>query len=128
MTNFHNWMLPLHYGSQLKEHLEVRSRCGMFDVSHMLVTDIKGPDAFSFIRLLLANDIAKSAEKGQSIYSCMSNEEGGIIDDLIAYYFAADWIRIISNAGAASAFKSHIENYITQVERCEITYLNKVQY
>lgn len=97
MVDFGGWDMPLHYGSQLKEHLQVRGQSGMFDVSHMTVVDIQGPDAAALLRVLLANDIAKLTAAGQALYSVMLNTDGGVIDDLIAYFRAPDSYRLVVN-------------------------------
>ncbi len=99
IVDFGGFDMPLHYGSQIEEHHKVRSDAGMFDVSHMVVSDLKGPETLNFLRLLLANDVARLKTKGRAIYSCMLNSKGGVLDDLIVYYMADDWYRIVSNAG-----------------------------
>ncbi|MEZ5627118.1 MAG: glycine cleavage system aminomethyltransferase GcvT [Rhodocyclaceae bacterium] len=101
MVDFAGWDMPVNYGSQIEEHHAVRSDAGMFDVSHMLALDLTGADATTFLRTLLANDVAKLTVPGKALYSCMLNDEGGVIDDLIVYYFAADTFRIVVNAGTA---------------------------
>ncbi|MDO4878805.1 MAG: glycine cleavage system aminomethyltransferase GcvT [Neisseria sp.] len=85
LVDFAGWSLPLHYGSQVAEHEAVRRSAGMFDVSHMLVTDIEGKEAKAFLRRLLANDVAKLGFTGKALYSAMLNGQGGVIDDLIVY-------------------------------------------
>ena len=72
--------------------------CGIFDVSHMTVVDVMGPDATAFLRRLLANDIGKLREPGQGLYSCMLNDAGGVVDDLIAYWTGDDRYRLVVNA------------------------------
>jgi aminomethyltransferase len=99
LVDFAGWDMPLHYGSQLEEHNIVRQDAGMFDVSHMLAIDIKGTQASDYLRYLLANDVAKLQQPGKALYTCMLNEQGGIIDDLIVYYLAQDYYRIVVNAG-----------------------------
>lgn len=101
IVDFAGWDMPIHYGSQLEEHKTVRADAGMFDVSHMLPVDINGAGARDFLRHLLANDVAKLTETGKALYSCMLNEQGGVVDDLITYYFAPDFYRIVVNAGTA---------------------------
>jgi len=98
MVDFGGWDMPLHYGSQLEEHHAVRREAGMFDVSHMTVVDVAGNDATRFLRHLLANDVAKLAASGRGLYSCMLNEAGGVIDDLIVYRRAGDGFRAVVNA------------------------------
>jgi glycine cleavage system T protein (aminomethyltransferase) len=101
MVDFSGWDMPIHYGSQIEEHHAVRRDAGMFDVSHMLPIDLAGPDATAYLRRLLANDVARLKLPGKALYSCMLKENGGVIDDLIVYYFAADRYRIVVNAGTA---------------------------
>lgn len=101
MVDFGGWSMPLAYGSQLEEHHAVRQNAGMFDVSHMLTIDISGPGAQAFLQRVLANDVAKLTEPGKALYSCMLNEQGGVIDDLIVYFFAPDKWRAVVNAGCA---------------------------
>ena len=99
MVDFGGWEMPLNYGSQIDEHHCVRNDAGMFDVSHMCVVDIKGSSSQDFLRFLIANDVKKLTSKGQALYSCMLNESGGVIDDLIAYYLDDDSYRLVVNAG-----------------------------
>ncbi len=99
MVDFCGWDLPIHYGSQLKEHQSVRLDAGVFDVSHMTITDIHGPDARAYLRYILSNDVAKLEQHpmGKALYSALLNESGGIIDDLIVYR-CANAYRLITNA------------------------------
>jgi aminomethyltransferase len=98
LVDFAGWEMPLHYGSQLEEHHAVRRDAGMFDVSHMTRVDLEGAGAEEFLRRLLANDVARIAATGQALYSCMLNESGGVVDDLIVYRRGADRFRIVVNA------------------------------
>lgn len=98
IVDFGGWDMPLHYGSQIEEHHKVRQDAGMFDVSHMTVSDLKGGEVREFLRRLLANDVTKLKTRGKALYSCMLNERGGVIDDVIVYYLADDWFRMVSNA------------------------------
>ncbi len=99
MVDFAGWDMPVNYGSQIDEHNTVRSAAGMFDVSHMGVVDLAGPGAQAFLRHLLANDVARLKTPGKALYSCMLNEQGGVIDDLIVYYLGDERYRIVVNAG-----------------------------
>ncbi len=101
MVDFGGWDMPVNYGSQIEEHNAVRSDAGMFDVSHMCVVDLKGANVRAFLRGLLANNVDKLQVPGKALYSCMLNPEGGVIDDLIVYYFSEDWFRLVVNAGTA---------------------------
>lgn len=98
LVDFAGWEMPVHYGSQLEEHHVVRSDAGMFDVSHMTVLDVEGPDATAFLRYLLANDVEKLTHLGRALYTCMLNEDGGIVDDLIIYKLGEHFYRAIVNA------------------------------
>src|SRR5690606_36007376 len=98
MVDFGGWDMPIHYGSQIDEHHLVRQAVGMFDVSHMTVVDLHGDQVRPFLRRLLANSVDKLKVRGKALYSCMLNEQGGVIDDLIAYYLGDDWFRLVVNA------------------------------
>ena len=99
MVDFAGWDMPVNYGSQVAEHHAVRTDAGVFDVSHMRVVDIRGPGAEVFLRMLLANDVAR-LEADRALYSCMCNASGGVVDDVIAYR-VADGFRVVVNAGTA---------------------------
>ena len=101
MVDFGGWDMPVNYGSQIEEHHAVRRDAGMFDVSHMLNVDVTGADATAFLRRLVANDVTKLTQAGKALYSCMLNPQGGVIDDLIVYFFTATQWRLVVNAGTA---------------------------
>ncbi|UEG61740.1 glycine cleavage system aminomethyltransferase GcvT [Stutzerimonas chloritidismutans] len=97
MVDFGGWDMPLHYGSQVEEHHQVRRDCGVFDVSHMTVVDVSGEQARDYLQRLLANDVARLKSTGRALYTAMLNERGGVIDDLIVYL--TDWgYRLVVNA------------------------------
>jgi aminomethyltransferase len=98
MVDFHGWEMPINYGSQIEEHHAVRKDAGMFDVSHMTIVDVIGAQAKDYLRYLLANDVEKLQDKGKALYSGMLNETGGVIDDLIVYYFDASNYRLVVNS------------------------------
>jgi aminomethyltransferase len=98
IVDFAGWDMPLHYGSQLQEHHHVRQDAGVFDVSHMTIVDFKGPDVAPFLRGLLANNIDRLVP-GKALYTCMLNEQGGVIDDLIVYKMADNFYRLVVNSG-----------------------------
>ena len=98
IVDFHGWNMPLHYGSQLEEHHVVRNDAGMFDVSHMTIVDVLGAGGRQFLRKLLCNDVDKLQHIGRALYSCLCNEHGGIIDDLIVYQRSPDNYRIVFNS------------------------------
>ena len=99
MVDFAGWDMPVQYPSLIEEHRAVRERAGMFDVSHMLAVDITGTGATNFLRFLLANDVARLKTPGKALYSCMLNEHGGVIDDLIVYNIDEHRYRVVVNAG-----------------------------
>jgi aminomethyltransferase len=101
IVDFAGWDMPIHYGSQLEEHHLVRRDAGMFDVSHMRAVDVHGCDARAWLRRLIANDVAKLKTPGKALYSCLLKEDGGVIDDLIVYFFSPAHYRIVVNAGTA---------------------------
>ncbi|UTH72672.1 glycine cleavage system aminomethyltransferase GcvT [Chromobacterium sp. IIBBL 290-4] len=98
MVDFAGWEMPIHYGSQLKEHEIVRSDAGMFDVSHMTVIDITGSGAKAWLQKLIANDVAKLGFEGKALYSGMLTPEGTVVDDLIVYLTSYGY-RMVVNAG-----------------------------
>ena len=117
IVDFGGWALPVNYGSQIEEHHAVRKHCGMFDVSHMTVSDIEGPDARDFLRHILANNIEKTdTSAGKAIYSCLLDENGYVIDDLIAYHLSGTHYRIVSNAGTRDAVIGWLEQQITSFD------------
>ncbi|WP_415753740.1 glycine cleavage system aminomethyltransferase GcvT [Pseudomonas leptonychotis] len=97
MVDFGGWDMPLHYGSQVEEHHQVRRDCGVFDVSHMTVVDVTGSQAKAYLQHLLANDIERLQSIGKALYSGMLNEQGGVVDDLIVYLTAFGY-RVVVNA------------------------------
>lgn len=98
MADFAGWEMPLYYGSQIEEHNRVRQDASMFDVSHMNIIDVKGKEARDFLRYLFANDIDKLKVVGAALYSCMLNEKGCVIDDLIVYRLSPQDYRVVVNA------------------------------
>ena len=99
MVDFGGWDMPVHYGSQIEEHHAVRRGAGLFDVSHMCVVDLAGAGVRAFLQRLLANDVAKLKLPGKALYSCLLNERGGVIDDLIVYFRSEAAFRLVVNAG-----------------------------
>ena len=119
MIDFGGWEMPIHYGSQISEHLHTRSNVSLFDVSHMAVVDLFGDDAESFLKLLLANNVEKIKVPGRGLYSCMLNDEGGIIDDLIVYHLP-DRYRLVINASTATTDLLWIEQQAKSFQHIEI--------
>jgi aminomethyltransferase len=98
MVDFGGWDMPIHYGSQIEEHHQVRRDAGMFDVSHMTVVDLRGARTREFLRQLVANSVDKLQKPGKALYTAMLNEQGGVIDDLIIYFLDEAFFRLVVNA------------------------------
>ncbi|TLU67384.1 glycine cleavage system aminomethyltransferase GcvT [Thalassotalea litorea] len=98
MVDFYGWEMPINYGSQIEEHHAVRTDAGMFDVSHMTIVDVQGADAKAFLRRLVINDVVKLEVAGKALYTGMCNEQGGVIDDLIVYYYTDTEYRLVVNS------------------------------
>ena len=94
---FGEWELPVSYQSVIAEHKAVRSGVGWFDVSHLGRFELTGPGSRDAIRSLLCNDIDR-IEPGRSQYTMILNEEGGIIDDLIVWWWGPDRFWVMPNA------------------------------
>ena len=111
MVDFGGWDMPIHYGSQMDEHHQVRQDAGMFDVSHMTVVDLHGEQVRAFLRKLVANSVDKLTKSGKALYSCMLNEQGGVIDDLIIYFMSESYFRIVVNAATRDKDMPWIEKH-----------------
>ncbi|HEY5972401.1 MAG TPA: glycine cleavage system aminomethyltransferase GcvT [Pseudoxanthomonas sp.] len=109
MVDFGGWDMPIHYGSQIDEHHQVRRDAGMFDVSHMTVVDLRGARTRDFLRHLLANSVDKLKKPGKALYTAMLDEQGGVIDDLIVYFMAEDFFRLVVNAATRDKDLAWIE-------------------
>ncbi|MBA2641645.1 MAG: glycine cleavage system aminomethyltransferase GcvT [Actinobacteria bacterium] len=97
MVPFAGWEMPVQYEGVIPEHRAVRSDCGAFDVSHMGQLHVEGPTALTFLQEMLSNDLAK-ADDGEAQYTLLTNEQGGILDDLIAYRLAHGQYLLVVNA------------------------------
>ncbi len=113
IVDFGGWDMPVQYSSQIGEHHAVRRSAGVFDVSHMCVVDLRGEKTRAFLQRLLANDVGRLHEPGKALYSCMLNESGGVIDDLIVYYLTHTWFRVVVNAGTRDKDLAWIRNHAT---------------
>ncbi|MDS8902198.1 glycine cleavage system aminomethyltransferase GcvT, partial [Streptococcus pneumoniae] len=82
--DFGGWELPVQFSSIKDEHEAVRTKAGLFDVSHMGEIFVSGPDSLSYLQRLLTNDVSK-LEDGQAQYTALCYEDGGTIDDLLVY-------------------------------------------
>lgn len=98
MVPFAGYNMPVRYSSDIEEHKTVREAVGIFDVSHMGEFLINGPKALDLIQLISSNDASKLID-GQAQYSCMPNENAGIVDDLLVYKIADEKYLLVVNAG-----------------------------
>ena len=97
MAEFAGFDMPIEYSGIKDEHLTVRHGVGVFDVSHMGEIWVKGPSALAFLQKVTSNDVAVLLP-GQAQYSCFPNGKGGIVDDLLVYYFAPEKYLLVVNA------------------------------
>jgi glycine cleavage system T protein (aminomethyltransferase) len=128
LVDFGGWDMPVQYASQIEEHHAVRRRAGVFDVSHMCVIDLTGARSREFLRYLIANDVGKLQRAGKALYSCMLNEAGGVLDDLIVYFLSESWFRMVVNAGTRDKdlqwIRRHAEEFGVDVrERADLAML-----
>ncbi len=99
MVDFGGWDMPVQYtAGVIEEHLRTRTAAGLFDVSHMGEIWVEGPNAIAFVNRLTTNDVTKLVD-GQAHYSAFTNENGGVVDDLLVYRFAEDKLLLVVNAG-----------------------------
>lgn len=97
IISFKGWLMPVYYSNVIDEHINVREKAGLFDVSHMGEFIIKGNDAFNLVQKLITNDLGK-LENGKAFYSSICSENGGIIDDLFVYRFNKNKFMLVVNA------------------------------
>jgi aminomethyltransferase len=102
MVPFAGWEMPVQYEGVIQEHRAVRADCGVFDVSHMGELEVEGPRAHELLQYLLSNDLDK-VEPGGAQYTLLTNERGGIVDDLIAYRLEPGRYLLIVNASNREA-------------------------
>lgn len=98
MVDFGGWDMPVQYtAGVIEEHMRTRTAAGLFDVSHMGEIWVEGPDAISFVNGLTTNDVTKLVD-GQAHYSALTNEAGGVVDDLLVYRFGPEKLLLVVNA------------------------------
>jgi aminomethyltransferase len=102
LVPFAGWEMPVQYAGVIPEHLAVRTGCGVFDVSHMGQLHVEGPAAMELLQGLLSNDLGRLAD-GDAQYTLLTNERGGIVDDLIAYRLSPHHVFLVVNAGNRAA-------------------------
>ena len=108
LVPFAGFELPIQYSGIAAEHQAVRTRAGIFDVSHMGELRVRGPGAVSFIDSLITNDLSRIAI-GQAVYTCCCREDGGILDDLIVYKHGDDDVLVVCNASNHDKIWQHFQ-------------------
>src|SRR5438876_11596531 len=98
MVSFGGWDMPVEYSGIVEEHMALRGRAGLFDVSHMGEIEIAGTDALAAVQRISSNDAARLAV-GQAQYSGLMTPAGAFVDDLLVYRLAADHFLLVVNAG-----------------------------
>ncbi|HZG34756.1 MAG TPA: glycine cleavage system aminomethyltransferase GcvT [Gaiellaceae bacterium] len=102
LVPFAGWEMPVQYAGVIPEHRAVRTDCGVFDVSHMGELHVEGPSAHTFLQSVLSNDLDRLGDGGAQ-YTLLTNERGGIVDDLIAYRLGPHHYLLVVNAGNRDA-------------------------
>jgi aminomethyltransferase len=113
MVPFAGYNMPVRYSSDIEEHMAVRKNVGVFDVSHMGEFTLKGPAALDLIQRVTSNDASKLVD-GQAQYSCLPNETGGIVDDLIVYKIKDEDYLLVVNASNIEKDWNWISKYNTK--------------
>ena len=99
MVDFGGWDMPVQYpAGVIEEHMRTRTACGLFDVSHMGEIWVEGPDAIAFVNRITTNDVTALVD-GQAHYSALTNDNGGVVDDLLVYRFGPEKLLLVVNAG-----------------------------
>jgi aminomethyltransferase len=111
MVEFGGWDMPVQYSGVIQEHLEVRARCGIFDVSHMGEFVVSGPNALEFVQLVTVNDASK-LKPGRAHYSMLPNEHGGLVDDIYVYRLTEDRFLIVVNAANIEKDWQHLKGIL----------------
>lgn len=124
MVDFHGWLLPVQFESIIAEHKAVRSNAGMFDVSHMGQIIFKGPDAYKFLQYIATNNF--KVEAGRGAYSHIVTEQGGIIDDIIAFCISEQEFFLVVNSATCQKdyawFKEKAKNFKVEVTNVSANY------
>jgi aminomethyltransferase len=113
LVEFAGWEMPVQYEGIRAEHMAVRERCGVFDVSHMGEIETSGPGALELLQRLLSNDVARIAVGGAQ-YAVLCREDGGVLDDLFTYRLGVERYLTVTNAanhaGDLDWFRAHAQD------------------
>jgi aminomethyltransferase len=121
MVDFGGWDMPVQYpAGVIGEHMATRTGCGLFDVSHMGEIWVLGPGAIAFVNRLVTNDVRNLAD-GQAHYSALTNDHGGVVDDLLVYRFAEEKLMLVVNAGTTDKDWAWISSHKTDADDVSLT-------
>ena len=121
MVDFGGWDMPVQYtAGVIEEHMRCRTACGLFDVSHMGEIWVEGPGAIDFVNRLTTNDV-RSLVDGQAHYSALTNDNGGVVDDLLVYRFAEERLLLVVNAGTTEKDWAWISSHHSDADNCALT-------
>ena len=119
LVPFAGWEMPVQYEGIRPEHVAVRTKVGVFDVSHMGEIETHGPEAEAFLQKILSNDVSKIAEDGAQ-YSVLTKPDGGVLDDLFSYRLGPDRFLTVTNASNHEKdlawFRKHAADFDVTVE------------
>ncbi len=125
MVDYAGWEMPVQYAGPAPEHMAVREAAGLFDVSHMGEVEIVGHDALDLVQSITTNDVS-GLQDNQVQYSTMTNDQGGVIDDLLVYRLNAEYFLLVVNAGTTEKdfawIKRHAEPYKAEVHDTSFAY------
>src|SRR3954469_14707398 len=120
MVDFGGWNMPVQYtAGVIGEHMRTRTQAGLFDVSHMGEIWVEGEDAIPFVNRLTTNDVTKLVD-GQAHYSALTNEKGGVVDDLLVYRFGEEKLLLVVNAGTTEKDWEWISSHHSDSNDCEL--------
>lgn len=119
MVDFAGWNMPVQYKSIVAEHMAVRTKAGLFDVSHMGEFIITGDARADFVQRVIANDVSRLSEPNRALYTQLVNEDGGTVDDLIVYRRANDFLLVV-NASNIQKDWNWLKKYLPQFPGVEM--------
>jgi len=126
MVDFHGWLMPLQYSGIISEHMNVRARAGLFDVSHMGRFKVEGPNSLEMLQNLMTNDVSKLQEN-QALYSLMCYDSGGIVDDLIVYRINKETYLLVVNSSNRQKDFEWIVEHCTEKTKIEESIATKIE-
>jgi aminomethyltransferase len=124
MVEFGGWEMPVQYAGVIAEHLAVRERAGLFDVSHMGEIEVTGPQAFAFLQYATINDVAVLAD-GQVQYSALCYPAGGVVDDLTLYRFSGEKFLLCVNAANTDKDFDWLQRLLVNSEFADLKLVNR---